>query len=167
MLAIKLDSNGPIFIVQERVGRKSKPIKIFKFRTMTANDNGVYSNGKSENKVTDVGAFLRTSRLDELPQLWNVVRGELSLIGPRPELPSLVAQYEKDIPYYGIRHLTKPGLSGWAQIYHDNHPHHGLAVEQTTEKLSYDLYYLKNRSFVLDVTIAIKTIKKLLSRSGI
>jgi exopolysaccharide biosynthesis polyprenyl glycosylphosphotransferase len=165
--AIKWEDNGPIFITQDRVGKNGQIMKIVKFRTMTSNDNGIYSNGKSENIVTRIGAILRKTRLDEIPQLWNVIYGDLSLIGPRPELPSLVAEYEKEIPYYGIRHLIKPGLSGWAQIYHDNHPHHGVAVEQTKEKLSYDLYYLKNRSFTLDVKIALKTIKKLLSRSGI
>ncbi|MCC2630387.1 MAG: sugar transferase [Candidatus Paceibacter sp.] len=167
IIAIKWEDKGPIIIAQDRVGKNGAIIKIYKFRTMTSNDNGIYSNGKSQNVVTRVGNFLRKTRLDELPQLWNVLHGELSLIGPRPEFPPLVAQYEKEIPYYGIRHLIKPGLSGWAQLYHDNHPHHGVAVEQTKEKLSYDLFYLKNRSFLLDVIIALKTIKKLLSRSGI
>jgi exopolysaccharide biosynthesis polyprenyl glycosylphosphotransferase len=165
--AIKFQDGGPIIITQDRVGKNGTTIKIYKFRTMTSNDNGIYADGRSQNVVTKVGAFLRKTRLDELPQLWNVIHGELSLIGPRPELPALVAQYEKEIPYYGIRHLIKPGLSGWAQLYHDNHPHHGVAVEQTKEKLSYDLFYLKNRSFLLDIIIALKTIKKLLSRSGI
>ncbi len=167
IIAIKLDDGGPIFILQERVGKNGKNMHIVKFRTMSSNDNGVYDNGKTSNVVTRVGKFLRTTRLDELPQLWDVVRGELSLIGPRPELPMLVSEYEKEIPYYNIRHLIKPGLSGWAQIYHDNHPHHAVAIEATKEKLSYDLFYLKNRSFVLDVTIVLKTVKKLLSRSGV
>ncbi len=165
--AIKMHDGGKVFIVQERIGKNGLPMKIYKFRTMTANDNGMYADGRTKNTVTRVGAFLRRTRLDELPQLWNVIAGDISLIGPRPELPSLVAQYEKDIPYYGIRHLIKPGLSGWAQLYHDNHPHHGVAISQTKEKLSYDLFYLKNRSLLLDLTIALKTIKKLLSRSGI
>jgi exopolysaccharide biosynthesis polyprenyl glycosylphosphotransferase len=164
ILAIKSDDGGPIFITQERVGKNSLPVHIYKFRTMARNEMDLSSAGR--NDVTRVGDFLRRSRLDELPQLWNVISGDLSLIGPRPELPSGVKQYEKEIPYYGVRHLIKPGLSGWAQIYHDNHPHHGLAVEQTKEKLSYDLFYLKNRSLVLDVKIALKTIKKVLSRSG-
>lgn len=163
---IKLQDGGPVFIRQERLGKNGKIIKIVKFRTMTSNDNGVYSNGKSQNVVTRVGDVLRKSRLDELPQFWNIITGDLSFIGPRPEFPPLVAQYEKEIPYYGIRHLIKPGLSGWAQIYHDNHPHHGLAVDQTREKLSYDLYYLKNRSFILDVKIALKTINKFFAQAG-
>lgn len=164
-IAVKLDDGGPLFIVQERIGKDGKQISIVKFRTMTRNDAGRY--GEGENRITKIGGFLRKSRLDELPQLWNVIAGDLSLIGPRPELPSLVALYEKEIPYYGVRHLIKPGLSGWAQIYHDNHPHHAVAVEATREKLSYDLYYLKNRSFILDIIITLKTIKKLLSRSGV
>ena len=100
-------------------------------------------------RITRVGAFLRNTRLDELPQLWNVLRGDISLVGPRPETPALVKLYEKEIPYYSIRSLIKPGLSGWAQIYHQEHPHHGVAVSETKVKLSYDLYYIKNRSFCL------------------
>lgn len=167
LVAVKLDDGGPLMSVQTRVGANNRPIKMFKFRTMTkANDAGKWGEG-NENKITRVGAFLRKTRIDELPQLWNVVSGSLSLIGPRPEFPDAVAQYETQIPYYGVRHLIKPGLSGWAQIYHDNHPHHGVVVNATAEKLSYDLYYLKNRSFALDVIIALKTVKKLLSRSGV
>ncbi|MBX4198473.1 exopolysaccharide biosynthesis polyprenyl glycosylphosphotransferase [Candidatus Parcubacteria bacterium] len=165
ILAIKLDDSGPIFIVQERVGKNGALIKTYKFRSMQRNEMDL--NKGMENKLTRIGPFLRKSRLDELPQLWSVVKGDTSLIGPRPELPSGVSHYEKEIPYYGIRHLIKPGLSGWAQLYQENHPHHGVAIEQTKEKLSYDLYYLKNRSFMLDIRIALKTIKKLLSRSGI
>jgi len=167
ILAIKLDDGGPIFSVQERVGQDNKPIKLFKFRTMSkANDGGKWGEG-NVNKITRVGNFLRRSRLDEIPQLWNVVAGHVSLIGPRPEFADAVKKYEQEIPYYAVRHLIKPGLSGWAQIYHDNHPHHGVAVEQTKEKLSYDLFYLKNRSFILDITIALKTVSKLLSIMGV
>jgi exopolysaccharide biosynthesis polyprenyl glycosylphosphotransferase len=164
--AIKYEDGGPIFIVQERVGKNGKLVKLVKFRSMTRNDVNL-SDERSDNKVTRVGAFIRKTRIDELPQLWNVIRGDLSLIGPRPELPAGVVIYEREIPYYGIRHLIKPGLSGWAQLYQEDHPHHTAAVAQTKEKLSYDLYYLKNRSFMLDVRIALKTIKKMLSRSGI
>lgn len=163
-IAIKLDDGGPLFITQERVGANGRPIRIWKFRSMSRNEEDL-SRGQ-QNKITRFGAFLRKTRIDELPQLWNVILGDLSLIGPRPELPSGVVLYEKEISYYGIRHLIKPGLSGWAQLYHENHPHHGLAVEETKEKLSYDLYYLKNRSVFLDFNIALKTIKKLLSREG-
>ncbi|MDE1925233.1 MAG: exopolysaccharide biosynthesis polyprenyl glycosylphosphotransferase [Patescibacteria group bacterium] len=164
-LAIVIESGFPVFIAQERVGEDNRPMKIYKFRSMTRNEVDL-SVGMQDNRVTAVGKFLRATRLDELPQLWSIVRGNLSLIGPRPELPSGVALYEKEIPYYDVRHLIKPGLSGWAQLYQDNHPHHGEAVEATREKLSYDLYYVKHRSLVLDLVIAMKTIKKLLTRSG-
>jgi exopolysaccharide biosynthesis polyprenyl glycosylphosphotransferase len=165
ILAIKLDDGGPIFISQERVGEANKPIKILKFRSMTRDDRGEY--GKSqENRITGVGKFLRKSRVDELPQLWNVLKGDLSLIGPRPELPELVKRYTSEIPYYNVRHLIKPGLSGWAQIYHDAHPHHEVATTETKNKLSYDLYYIKNRSFLLDLKIALRTLKTLVSISG-
>ena len=162
-LAIRLDDGGPLFIIQERVGKDSKKIRIYKFRSMSFNDATLAS---KENKITRVGGFFRKTRIDELPQLWNVIKGDLSLIGPRPELPTGVELYEEQIPYYGIRHLIKPGLSGWAQMYHENHPHHTAAVAETKEKLSYDLYYLKNRSFMLDLKIALRTIAQLLSRKG-
>lgn len=166
-LAIKLDDGGPVFVVQERVGKNNKIVTVRKFRSMTKNDSGEYGKrGRTELRVTRVGKLLRKTRIDELPQLWNVLVGEISLVGPRPELPSLVRLYEREIPYYNVRHLIMPGLSGWAQIYQENHPHHGEAVMETKEKLSYDLYYLKNRSFILDIEIALKTIKTLLSRSG-
>ncbi|MCI5108907.1 MAG: sugar transferase [Candidatus Pacebacteria bacterium] len=153
-LVIKLDDGGSIFFLQERVGENNKHIKIIKFRSM------------SDGKVTKVGHFLRVTRLDEVPQLWNVLYGDLSLIGPRPEIPELVGGYEEQIPYYNIRHLIKPGLSGWAQLYHDNHPHHASDVAETKVKLSYDLFYIKNRSVILDLKIALKTLKKLISRAG-
>jgi lipopolysaccharide/colanic/teichoic acid biosynthesis glycosyltransferase len=165
-LFIKLEDKGPLFYVQERVGQNEKPVRIIKFRSMSVSKN-VDLKKDSESRITKFGAFLRKSRIDELPQLWNVLKGDLSLIGPRPELPTFVELYEKEIPYYKIRHIIKPGLSGWAQLYHDNHPHHGVAVEQTKEKLAYDLYYVKNRSFLLDLNIALKTIKKLISRQGL
>ncbi len=167
ILAIKLDDKGPVFIIQERVGQGGKPIRIIKFRSMSVNDEGDYKNRVVENKVTRVGAFLRRSRIDELPQLLNVIRGDVSLIGPRPELPTLVKLYEKEVPYYNVRHIIKPGLSGWAQIHQENHPHHKEAVEETKEKLTYDLYYIKERSLLLDLKIALKTVKTLLSRVGV
>lgn len=166
ILAIKLEDQGPAFFIQERVGINNKVVKILKFRTMTISDHDDYTNGQAVNRVTRVGNFLRKSRIDELPQLWNVLKGDISLIGPRPELPVLVRQYEKDIPYYNVRHLIKPGLSGWAQIYHDEHPHHMVATLETKHKLSYDLYYIKNRSFLLDLKIALRTLKTVLSIAG-
>jgi len=176
-LAIKLDDGGKLFFLQDRIGKNNKPIRILKFRSMsspqlsgrdavasaTARED-IY--GTETKKITRVGHFLRRTRLDELPQLWNVVSGDLSLIGPRPEIPALANEYEDQISYYNIRHLIKPGLSGWAQIYHDNHPHHLSDVVETKVKLSYDLFYIKNRSFVLDLKIALKTLKKLASRAG-
>jgi lipopolysaccharide/colanic/teichoic acid biosynthesis glycosyltransferase len=165
-IAIKLDDGGPIFITQDRVGEDGTTIRIYKFRSMSRNETNL-STQPVNNKVTRVGRYLRITRVDEIPQLLNVVRGDLSLIGPRPELPSGVLLYEKEIPFYAMRHLIKPGLSGWAQLYHDNHPHHAAQVEATREKLSYDLYYLKHRSFALDLVIVLKTLKKLLTRSGV
>ncbi len=164
-IAIKLDDGGQIFITQERVGKDGSIFNLYKFRTYTYADSTIHA--RKENKVTRVGKFLRKSRIDELPQLWNVLSGRLSLIGPRPELPSGVAIYDKEIPYYNIRHLIKPGLSGWAQTHQELHPHHGPEVNLTKEKLTYDIYYIKNRSFWLDIKIALKTIKALLSRTGI
>ncbi|TSA44523.1 exopolysaccharide biosynthesis polyprenyl glycosylphosphotransferase [bacterium] len=165
-LAIKIEDGGPVFIKQERVGEEGHTVRIYKFRSMRRN-NTALSQDLVENPITRVGRIIRTTRIDELPQLWNVVAGDLSLIGPRPELPAGVALYEKEIPYYGLRHLIKPGLSGWAQLYHDNHPHHGTDVEATREKLSYDLYYLKHRSIALDALIVLKTIEKMLTKSGV
>lgn len=164
-LATKLEDGGPVFITQERVGEDNKIVKILKFRSMTHNDQGVYDVDRPNNVVTRVGNFLRKSRLDEFPQLWNVLKGDLSLIGPRPELPALVKNYAEEIPYYNVRHLIKPGLSGWAQIYGE-HGHGKVAVDETRNKLSYDLYYIKNRSLWLDVKIALRTLKILLTFLG-
>jgi lipopolysaccharide/colanic/teichoic acid biosynthesis glycosyltransferase len=167
-LAIKLDDNGPLFISQERIGEHNRPIVIFKFRSMS-DDEGASPLEKEMNyiRVTRVGKWLRKTRIDELPQLWSVVRGDLSLIGPRPELPELAAEYDQQVPYYHVRHLIKPGLSGWAQIHHERHPHHGADVEETKVKLSYDLSYIKNRSLSLDLEIMLKTLRILVSRSGL
>ncbi|HEY4484063.1 MAG TPA: sugar transferase [Candidatus Paceibacterota bacterium] len=165
-LAIKLDDGGDVFIAPSRVGKNNKSIVLYKFRTMSiGNDEGRW--GGVQNRVTRVGSFLRRSRIDELPQLWNVVRGDLSLIGPRPEFAPAVEQYNNEIKYYNIRHLIKPGLSGWAQISQKGEPHHGINIDETKVKLSYDLFYIKHRSFLLDIKIALKTLRILLSRSGI
>lgn len=160
ILAIKLDDGGPLFITQERVGRYQQPIRIIKFRSMTGNDHGDYGeHGKTKLKITRVGKWLRILRIDELPQLWNVLVGDLSLVGPRPELPALVAQYNARIPYYNARYFIPPGLTGWAQIIHDQDPHHGTDIAETKTKLSYDLYYLKHRSLMLDMFVILQTIK--------
>jgi lipopolysaccharide/colanic/teichoic acid biosynthesis glycosyltransferase len=165
--AIKLDDSGDVIISMPRVGEGGKHFNFYKFRSMSGNDKGEYgTNGATKLNVTRVGGFLRASRLDELPQLWNVLRGDLSLIGPRPEVPTLVDVYEKEIPYYGVRHLIKPGISGWAQLYHHADPHHATAVEDTKNKLSFDLYYLKHRSISLDLTIGLKTIRRILMRGN-
>lgn len=160
-LAIKLEDSGPLFYLDQRIGRRGREITIYKFRSMSTEPE------LEKRRVTIIGNFLRRSRLDELPQLWSVIRGEQSLIGPRPEKPDYVAFYRRQIPYYDARHLIAPGLSGWAQLYQANHPHFQTDLLATKEKLSYDLYYLKNRGWWLDVKIALKTIRALVSRSGI
>ncbi len=165
-LAVKLEDGGSVFIRQKRVGKNDRVVELLKFRTMRFNDEGKWGEKSRDNRVTRVGAFLRRTRLDEFPTLWNVLCGDISLIGPRPEFPQAVAHYTEELPYYNVRHLIKPGLSGWAQLYGE-HPHHSTDVLKTKNKLSYDLYYLKNRSFFLDFKIAVKTIKILLSRSGV
>ena len=165
ILALKFEDGGEIFSIQTRVGKNNRPIKLFKFRTMTlANDDAHW--GETKNEVTKVGKFLRKSRIDELPQLWNVLMGGISLIGPRPEFSDPVKKYCEEIPYYNIRHIIKPGLSGWAQIKHENHPHHSIDVIETKRKLSYDLYYIKNRSLFLDIKVVLKTITHLLLNKG-
>ena len=151
-ILIKLDDGGSIYFEQERIGKNNKIIKIKKFRSMSQN---------GDNKITRVGKWLRALRIDELPQLWSVLVGDISMIGPRPEIPSLVKHYEEKISYYNIRHLIKPGLSGWAQLYHSDPPKVNADADKTRRKLSYDLYYIKNRSFMLDFKIALKTIKAL------
>jgi lipopolysaccharide/colanic/teichoic acid biosynthesis glycosyltransferase len=167
MLAIKLDDGGDIFIKQERVGRFQKPIYVYKFRSMTGNDSGKYGeSGKSELVVTRVGRILRVLRLDELPQIWNVLTGDLSVVGPRPEFPTLAEHYNARIPYYNARYLVTPGLTGWAQILHDRHPHHGTDVAATKEKLSYDLYYFLRRSLLLDLYIIFQTVRIVLTAKG-
>lgn len=167
MFAIKMDDGGDIFIKQERVGKFQKPMHIYKFRSMTGNDSGNYGvNGKTELQVTRVGRLLRMLRLDELPQLVNVLIGDLSIVGPRPEFPSLAEHYNARIPYYNARYLVTPGLTGWAQILHDRHPHHGTDVTETKEKLSYDLYYFLHRSLLLDIYIIFQTVRIVLTAKG-
>lgn len=162
LLAIE---GGEPFIFQERIGEAGRKFRIVKLRSMLMNDHEDPALQK-QNRVTPVGKFLRKTRIDELPQLWNILNGDLSFIGPRPERPGIAATYEREIPYYEIRHLIAPGLSGWAQIYDYDAPRGAADVERTKRKLSYDLYYLKNRSFGLDMTIALKTLRALASFSG-
>ncbi len=153
---IAFDDEGPLFFTHERIGQDGKRISIVKFRSM---------NDRKE--ITRVGAWLRKFRIDELPQLISIVRGEMSLIGPRPEIPALVEVYEKQIPYYALRHIVKPGLSGWAQIRQKTPPKFGAEIDATTQKISYDLFYIKHRSFVLDILIALQTIRELILSKGI
>lgn len=163
IIAIKIEDGGPVFIVQDRVGQGNRMIKLWKFRSMRGSDGGVWlENG--DTRVTRVGKFLRRSRIDELPQLWNVVRGDISLIGPRPDIIDLGKKLAQELPYYTVRNLIKPGLSGWAQLKQDLPPQ---SINETRLRLAYDLYYLKNRSFILDLIIALKTIKVLILRKGI
>ena len=164
-ILIKLEDGGSVFYGQNRVGSFGALVRMYKFRSMNVKDGGD-SVLKSKGHVTRIGSFIRKVRIDELPQLVNVIKGDISLIGPRPEFPALVKEYEQHIPYYGLRHIIKPGLSGWAQIYHREHSHHGAAIKQTRDKLSYDLYYIKNRSIILDIKIALKTVKTVLFFEG-
>ena len=163
-IAIKIEDRGALFFVQERMGQNNKIVKVVKFRSLAehSDEGGI----AKDPKPTKVGQFIRRTRIDELPQLWNVIKGDISIIGPRPELPNYVKKYSEEIPYYSMRHIIKPGLSGWAQIYQDNHPHHGVNTFATAIKLSYDLYYIKNHSFLLDIKIALRTLKTLASIAG-
>lgn len=157
---------GPLFSIQRRVGERNQAIRLFKFRTMEKADDGGVWHEANKNQVTKLGAWLRKTRLDEIPQLLNVLWGDISLVGPRPEFAEPVKKYVEEIPFYNIRHLVKPGLSGWAQVYQENHPHHGLDFTETRNKLSYDLFYIKNRNLWLDIAIALKTVKILILSKG-
>lgn len=164
LIVVKM-SGGRAFIYQPRIGRGGKPFNVIKLRTMLLDDKEI-PELQAKNRVTRIGWFLRKSRIDELPQLVNILKGDLSFIGPRPERPQIASVYEAEIPYYSARHLVTPGLSGWAQIYHLDAPRGGADIERTRVKLSYDLFYLKYRSFGLDIAVALKTIRALTSFSG-
>lgn len=157
-------NQGPLFYVQKRVGKLSKPFHIYKFRTMVkdAEDQGVQWSEKNDSRITPFGKFLRASRLDELPQFINIIKGEMSLIGPRPERPEFVEQLVKSIPFYETRHIIKPGLTGWAQV----NAKYANSKDQTIEKLQYDLYYIKQRSVFLDFRIMVKTISTIIFFRG-
>jgi sugar transferase (PEP-CTERM system associated) len=164
-LAIKLTSPGRILYDQKRVGLNDTIFFCHKFRTMRADaeaDTGPIWAGDEDPRITRVGRFLRTSRLDEIPQLWNVLKGEMSLVGPRPERPEFVELLKKDIPYYSLRHTVRPGITGWAQIRY----RYGSSIEDTKEKLSYDLFYIKNMSAGLDAWILFDTIKTIVLGRG-
>ncbi len=166
VLLVKLDSKGPIFYEQERVGKNGKIFKVIKFRSMKtdAEKDGkpVWATADDE-RTTRVGRVIRKIRVDEIPQFWNIIKGEMSFVGPRPERPHFVSQLAEEIPFYEHRHLTAPGLTGWAQI---KHPY-GASVEDARCKLQYDLYYIKNQSLALDLIIVFETVKTVLfSRGG-
>src|SRR5262249_55895235 len=163
-LAIKLDSRGPIFYIQERVGEHNKVFKIIKLRSMRtdAEEDGPVWAGVADSRVTRVGSIIRKLRIDELPQFINIMRGDMSFIGPRPERPVFVEQLQAHTPYYSQRHLVKPGLTGWAQVCYS----YGGSVQEAIEKLEYDLYYIKNQSPLLDAIILIETIKIVLFGRG-
>ena len=161
---VKLDSRGPALYSQERVGENGVIFTLYKFRSMRIDAEGatpVWARDRDD-RITRVGRFIRTTRLDELPQLWNVIRGDMSFVGPRPERPYFVEQLAAVIPFYMERHAVKPGLTGWAQVKY----RYGSSVEDATEKLRYDLYYLKHMSIVFDLTIAVDTVKVMLFGKG-
>lgn len=162
-LAIKIEDHGPIFFRQARVGGGGKIFVMIKFRTMTVAENNYSFTEFGDKRITRVGKFLRRTRLDELPQLINIIKGEMSLIGPRPERPEFIKELEQEIPFYNIRSLVKPGLTGWDQI--SGEYHSPLPVD-TFKKLQYDLFYIKNRSLYLDLTIILKTFKTVVSKEG-
>ena len=162
-LAIKLDDRGPIFYFQERVGKGGKVFLLMKFRSMKENaekETGAVWAKKRDPRITRVGEFLRKTHLDEIPQMINILKGDISLVGPRPERPEFVSQFEKTIPHYHLRHIIKPGFTGWAQV---KFPY-ARSVEDSYKKFQYDLYYLKNRSLILDIRILLKTFELLLRR---
>ena len=164
-LAIRLDSPGSVLYSQERVGENGRVFTVYKFRSMrTDAEHGgqpIWARDKDD-RVTRVGRFIRATRLDELPQLWNVMRGDMSFVGPRPERPFFVEQLARDIPFYVQRHAVKPGLTGWAQVKYQ----YGSSIEDAVEKLRYDLYYIKHVSIFFDLTIVLDTVKVILFGKG-
>ena len=161
---IKFSSRGPIFFSQVRVGTNGRNFVLYKFRTMhaEAETEGAQWAAANDPRVIPFGKFLRQTRIDELPQCWNILRGDMSIVGPRPERPEFTSSLIKDIPYFDLRHLVKPGLTGWAQV---SYPY-GASVDDARKKLQYDLYYIKNQSLVLDLNILLRTTLVTLKRSG-
>jgi exopolysaccharide biosynthesis polyprenyl glycosylphosphotransferase len=165
VLAIKISSPGKILYRQNRVGREGVVFRCYKFRTMHSDaeaDSGPTWARDDDPRITRVGSFLRKTRMDEIPQLWNVLKGDMSLVGPRPERPEFVAELNQKIPYYHLRHSVRPGITGWAQVLYK----YGSSVEDAKEKLRYDLYYIKNASAGLDLLIILNTIKIVLLGRG-
>jgi len=164
ILLIKLESPGSAFFKQERTGFLGRPFTIIKFRTMRIADNTHEPTGRDDVRVTKVGKALRKTRIDEIPQFLNIIKGEMSFIGPRPERPELIQQLEREVPFYRQRLLVKPGLSGWDQV---SGEYHSPSTEDTCKKLQNDLYYIKNMSFFLDVSIFFKTLVTIVKRAGV
>jgi exopolysaccharide biosynthesis polyprenyl glycosylphosphotransferase len=163
-LAIKLDSRGPVFYRQERVGVDGKSYWLWKFRSMRtdAEKNGAVWARANDDRVTRVGKFIRKTRVDEIPQVFNVLVGDMSFVGPRPERPVFVEQLKQQIPFYGLREAVKPGITGWAQICYS----YGASVEDARNKLEFDLYYVKNGSLFLDIGIIFHTVRHVLLGRG-
>jgi len=164
VLLVRLSSPGPVLFRQERVGLNGKIFNVYKFRTMVVNAEaeGAQWAQKNDPRVTRVGQFMRKTRLDEVPQLWNVLRGDMSFVGPRPERPEFVSWLAQELPFYEVRNMIRPGLTGWAQIRYG----YGATLEQSREKLAYDLYYVKHQTLGLDLLIMFETIKTILRRRG-
>jgi sugar transferase (PEP-CTERM system associated) len=165
VLAVKLDSPGPVLYRQKRVGRRGKTFYCYKFRTMRQDaeaDTGATWASDDDPRITRVGKLLRVTRLDEIPQLWCVLRGDMHFVGPRPERPEFVEWLSKEIPYYGVRHAVRPGITGWAQVQYK----YGNTLEDAREKLQYDLFYIKNASVGLDLLILFQTVKIVLLGRG-
>jgi sugar transferase (PEP-CTERM system associated) len=164
VLLVRLSSPGPIFFKQTRVGLAGRNFSVYKFRTMRtdAEVEGAKWATKDDPRVTRVGMFMRKTRLDEVPQLWNVLRGDMGFVGPRPERPEFVPWLTEQIPYFNLRHMIRPGLTGWAQVRYG----YGATLEQAREKLEFDLYYIKHMSLGLDMLIMFETVKTILRRQG-
>lgn len=164
VLAIRLSSPGPIFFRQTRVGMGGKPFFVYKFRSMRtdAEKGGAKWAVKNDPRVTPIGLFIRKTRIDEIPQLWNVLRGDMGLVGPRPERPEFIPYLAENLPFYNLRHLIRPGLTGWAQVRYG----YGATLEQAREKLEYDLYYIKHMTLGLDLLVMFETIKTVVRRKG-
>jgi len=162
-ILIKLTSKGPIFFKQLRCGKNGKEFYLHKFRSMRVQGNNLAPTEKDDPRITKLGKILRKTRVDELPQIFNVLKGDMSFVGPRPERPELIKELSANIPFYNARNLVKPGITGWDQI---SGEYHSPSLEDTYKKLQYDLFYIKNRSIYLDVTIILKTIKTALGHEG-
>jgi lipopolysaccharide/colanic/teichoic acid biosynthesis glycosyltransferase len=163
---IKLDGPGPVFFLQRRMGFRGRVFQVFKFRTMTVVNDGEHREASitqaGDQRITRIGHFLRRTRLDELPQIINIIRGEMSWIGPRPEAVSLSSWYEMEIPFYRYRHIVRPGITGWAQV----NQGHVASLEEIDDKLQYDFFYIKNLSYWLDILIVFRTMRVVLSGFG-